>query len=112
MAMMEFSLSYVLAKAVKGQTLADFVVDHPSVEPARDNIVAVKSLNLNIVGLTRWTMYFDGSKTKESSAGAGIILISPKEHKTQFSFKLDFSCTNNQAKYEALIMGNTTRVML
>lgn len=102
--MMEFSLSYVPAKAIKGQALADFAADHLSVNLDPTSIVAAKSLNLNIVGLTRWTMYFDDSKTKEL-AGAGMILLSPKEHKTQLSFKLDFSCMNNQAEYEALIIG-------
>lgn len=63
-------------------------------EPDSTSMIAAKSLNLNIVRLTKWTMYFDGSKTKES-VGAGVILVSLKEHKTQLSFKLDFPCTNN-----------------
>nr|WMB96900.1 reverse transcriptase [Solanum melongena]WMB97090.1 reverse transcriptase [Solanum aethiopicum] len=54
--------------------------------------------------LTPWTIIFDGSSTSES-AGAGIILISPEGLKTELSFTLDFECTNNQAEYEALIIG-------
>ncbi|GKV29593.1 hypothetical protein SLEP1_g38503 [Rubroshorea leprosula] len=38
-------------------------------------------------------------------SGAGIIIISPASLKTQMSFQLDFNCTNNQAEYEALIIG-------
>ena len=41
----------------------------------------------------------------ENSAGAGIIIISPKEIKTTLSFNLAFKCTNNQAEYEALGIG-------
>ncbi|GKV20231.1 hypothetical protein SLEP1_g30388 [Rubroshorea leprosula] len=35
----------------------------------------------------------------------GIVIISPTGLKTQMSFQLDFNCTNNQAEYEALIIG-------
>ncbi|GKV33403.1 hypothetical protein SLEP1_g41922 [Rubroshorea leprosula] len=44
-------------------------------------------------------------KGTDSMFGAGIIIISPAGLKTQMSFQLDFNCTNNQAEYEALIIG-------
>ncbi|XP_059654464.1 uncharacterized protein LOC132301206 [Cornus florida] len=47
---------------------------------------------------------FNGSSTYDGG-GAGIVIISPKGRKTTFSFLLDFKCTNNQAEYEALIIG-------
>ncbi|KAM2372832.1 hypothetical protein ACFX1X_047516 [Malus domestica] len=51
-----------------------------------------------------WTMYFDGSSTS-TSAGVGIVLQFPHQHRWFFSLKLDFNCTNNQAEYEALVIG-------
>ncbi|KAM1621372.1 hypothetical protein ACFXTN_018232 [Malus domestica] len=48
-------------------------------------------------------MYFDGSNTS-TSAGVGIVLQSPHQHRWFFSLKLDFDCTNNQAEYEALVI--------
>ena len=51
-----------------------------------------------------WTMYFDGSSTS-TSAGAGIVIQSPQQHRWYFSLKLDFDWTNNQAEYEALVIG-------
>ncbi|KAM1624514.1 hypothetical protein ACFX2K_022685 [Malus domestica] len=48
-------------------------------------------------------MYFDGSSTS-TSAGVGIVLQSPHQHRWFFSLKLDFDCTNNQAEYEALVI--------
>jgi ribonuclease HI len=51
-----------------------------------------------------WTMFFDGSCTKES-AGAGVLLISPSKKTSHFSFKLDFKVTNNIVEYEALLLG-------
>ncbi|XP_073125417.1 uncharacterized protein [Henckelia pumila] len=50
------------------------------------------------------TLKFDGSST-EGTAGAGVVIISPTEVKTTLSFNLDFPCTNNQAEYEALVIG-------
>ncbi|CAL2239122.1 unnamed protein product [Prunus armeniaca] len=51
-----------------------------------------------------WTLYFDGSSTSKGG-GAGFVLINPNGQATALSFKLDFPCTNNVAKYEAFIMG-------
>ncbi|KAM1655157.1 hypothetical protein ACFX2K_007451 [Malus domestica] len=49
-------------------------------------------------------MYFDGLSTL-SSAGVGVVIQSPNHVRWYFSLKLDFDCTNNQAEYEALIIG-------
>ncbi|KAM1006401.1 hypothetical protein ACFX2A_003161 [Malus domestica] len=49
-------------------------------------------------------MYFDGSSTS-TSASVGIVLQSLHQHRWLFSLKLDFDCTNNQAKYETLVIG-------
>ena len=45
-------------------------------------------------------VYFSG----ENSVRAGIVIVSPKGIKTTLSFNLAFKCTNNQAKYEALVI--------
>ena len=50
------------------------------------------------------TMYFDGT-ARRSSAGAGIVLISPKKHMFPYSFSLVELCSNNVAEYQALIIG-------
>eukprot|EP00253_Pinus_taeda_P035945 PITA_35945 len=51
-----------------------------------------------------WEMFFDGTSSRET-AGAGVVLISPKQESTHLSFKLAFQVTNNVAEYEALILG-------
>ena len=51
-----------------------------------------------------WLLKFDGSST-EKSVGARIVIISPKGIKTSLSFNVAFKCTNNQAEYEALLIG-------
>jgi ribonuclease HI len=39
------------------------------------------------------------------SAGAAAVLVSPSKVRTCYAAKLDFSCTNNIAEYEALLLG-------
>lgn len=51
-----------------------------------------------------WTLYFDGSKTKEG-VGVGCVLTDPKKNKTSIACSIEFECTNNVAEYEALIQG-------
>jgi ribonuclease HI len=51
-----------------------------------------------------WSLYFDGSKSKEG-AGAGYIIIDPVGNKTLMACRLEFECTNNTAEYEALLQG-------
>ncbi|XP_024186911.1 uncharacterized protein LOC112191741 [Rosa chinensis] len=41
----------------------------------------------------------------ETLAGAGIVLENPAGDRFSYSFQLEFKCTNNQAEYEALIIG-------
>ena len=51
-----------------------------------------------------WTMYFDGSVAKVG-VGEGVYIISPIRYFKDFSYKLNFECTNNVAEYEALLLG-------
>ncbi|XP_074351819.1 uncharacterized protein LOC141690966 [Apium graveolens] len=51
-----------------------------------------------------WVFHFDGaSKTK--SRGVGLVLQSLEWFMIEYTLKLDFPTTNNEAQYEALIVG-------
>jgi ribonuclease HI len=39
------------------------------------------------------------------AAGAAAVLVAPSKVRTCYAVKLDFSCTNNIAEYEALLFG-------
>ncbi|XP_024200133.1 uncharacterized protein LOC112203390 [Rosa chinensis] len=107
-------------KAVKGQTIVDFLAHYPMLDvPAvRDLEVAsetVARLDLAClpeyamlyqatVSLQPWVLYFDGSRT-EILAGARVVLENQAGDCFSYSFQLEFQCTNNQAEYEALIIG-------
>ena len=87
----EFDLKYESAKAVKGQAVADFVVQHWGVE-------------LVMVDLVLWTLFFDGSSFGNGS-GIGVVLISPRGANFEFSFPIEVSATNNQVEYRAILKG-------
>jgi hypothetical protein len=51
-----------------------------------------------------WNMYFDGSCSNEGNR-ASIILNSPIGKMNNFSYWLEFACTNNVTEFEALLLG-------
>lgn len=51
-----------------------------------------------------WSLYFDASINR-NIFGVGVMLISLDLEKYYFSYRLQFSCNNNVAEYEALIQG-------
>jgi len=89
----EYSLTYQPLKAVKCQIVADFIVDHSLVEATQ-----------RYVENQPWTLYFDGSSHKNGTE-VSIFIISPLNIPTKFKYKTNGSCSNNEAEYEALIVG-------
>lgn len=93
LALTEFSLTYMPLKVVKGQVVADFIVDH-----------SIDASALNYVELGLWKLYFDGSSHKKGT-GMGVVIISPNKIPTTLQYKVEGICSNNKVEYEALIAG-------
>ena len=51
-----------------------------------------------------WEVYVDGAPNQKGSR-VGLVLISPEKIIVEKSLRLDFSAMNNEAEYEALMMG-------
>ena len=51
-------------------------------------------------------MYVD-EVTNQKGSGVGLVVVSPKMIIIEKSLRLGFSATNNEAKYEALLVGMT-----
>ncbi|XP_075658059.1 uncharacterized protein LOC142628012 [Castanea sativa] len=51
-----------------------------------------------------WTVQTDGSAMMKVG-GARVVLISPKKETLKYAVKLQFPATNNEAEYEALLIG-------
>ena len=43
--------------------------------------------------------------SNDTRSGAGMMLISPEEHKIHYAISFGFKASNNEAEYEALIVG-------
>ena len=53
-----------------------------------------------------WKVYVDGAANYKGS-GVGQVLIFPERITIEKSLRLGFSATNNEAEYEALLVGMT-----
>ena len=58
----------------------------------------------SIQGPSSWELYVDGAANQRGS-GVGLVLVSPKKITIEKSLRLNFSATNNEAEYEALLNG-------
>ena len=69
-----------------------------------DFVVQYCELELDVVDLVPWTLFFDGSSCGVGS-GIGIVLVSPRGKTFEFSFPIEASSTNYQAEYQAILEG-------
>ncbi|XP_057779963.1 uncharacterized protein LOC130998564 [Salvia miltiorrhiza] len=89
---------------VKGQVLADFLADHliPAEWELSDDLPDEDALVIDVA--LPWWMFFDGASHREG-AGAGVVFVSPERQVLPFSFTLTENCSNNEAEYQAPILG-------
>ena len=92
----EFDIWYKPKTIIKGQVLADFVMEFTSTEPAKN---AQAATNLSIRKLS-----VDGASNAHGN-GAGLILTSPDGIDIEYALRFGFHASNNEAEYEAIIAG-------
>ena len=92
----EFDIRYKPKTEIKGQVLADFVVEFTSAEPAKN---AQAAIDLSI-----WKLTVDGASNAHGS-GAGLILTSLEGIDIEYALRFGFHASNNEAEYEAVIAG-------
>jgi ribonuclease HI len=90
----EFTIDFVHRYLIQSQALADFIVDWMPWAHEEGHLIDDEA----------WTMFYDGS-WGTFGAGAAAVLISPSKIKTYYAARLEFKCTNNIAKYEAVLLG-------
>jgi ribonuclease HI len=74
--------------------VVDFIIEH-HIELERD---------IDMVDKKGWRLIFDGSVCSKGHI-VGCFIISPSGVEYELSIRLEFECTNNQTKYEALLSG-------
>ncbi|GJT05099.1 reverse transcriptase domain-containing protein [Tanacetum coccineum] len=92
----EHNITYRPRTSVKGQILADFLVEKPDEVPANTSVKEVPQ--------EPWTLFTDGSSCVDGS-GVGLILTSPEGTEFTYALRFQFAASNNEAEYEALIAG-------
>ncbi|GJX64969.1 reverse transcriptase domain-containing protein [Tanacetum coccineum] len=93
-----YDIQYRPRTAIKGQILADFIVERPEEESPDELMTEPEVLP------EPWTLFTDGSSCVDGS-GAGLILINPEGAEFTYAMRFRFDATNNEAEYEALIAG-------
>ena len=88
----EFDIQYRPRTAIKGQVVADFIAEFTLGE---DQLVKEKE---------QWSIHTDRSSNKRAG-GAGVVIKTPQGDTIQCMIRLDFPTTNNEAEYEALVVG-------
>jgi len=88
----EFDIKYEPRGSIKGKIFANFMVELSSeiAQNAKDDF--------------RWVLLVDGSSNQLGS-GAAVILEGPNGVLIEQSLRFAFNASNNQAEYEALIVG-------
>ena len=103
-----FDIKYMPRTSIKGQVFADLVAKF--IEPSIEELELAESMDEKLVdtisqyGLSAWEVYVDGVSNQKGS-GIGLVLISPEKISVKKSLRLDFLAMNNEAEYEALLMG-------
>ncbi|GJW55246.1 reverse transcriptase domain-containing protein [Tanacetum coccineum] len=92
----EHDIQYRPRKSVKGQILADFIVERPE-DNSKDTLMEdAEELP------DPWILFTDGSSCTDGSE-ARPILTNPEGMEFAYALRFRFDATNNEAKYEALI---------
>ena len=92
----EFDIRYKPKTTMKGQILADFVMEFTSAEPAKN---AQTETDHSI-----WKLFVDRAVNAQGN-GAGLILTSPEGIDIEYALRFGFHTSNNEAEYEAVIAG-------
>ncbi|XP_074290291.1 uncharacterized protein LOC141617020 [Silene latifolia] len=97
-----YNLKFEPRTAIKSQALVGFVSDiSPTIQEQADSEILTLS---EAKGEQVWELHVDrASNTK--GAGVGLVLKSPHGEQIIQAVRCEFKATNNEAEYEALILG-------
>ena len=103
-----FNIKYMSRTSVKGQVLA-YLVAKVAKSPLEVEVEkrGVDGKSVGMISLQdplSWKVYVNGAANQRGSR-VGLVLVSPEKITIEKSLKLDFSTTNNEAEYEALLVG-------
>ena len=98
-----YDIKYMPRIAIKGQVLADFVVEFTDGTMIEEDKALGVMVTSAIVVLP-WEVYTNGAANRKR-AGLGVVVITLEKLVMEKSLRLGFLATNNEAEYEALLAG-------
>lgn len=88
----EYDIAFQPQTAIKGQAVADFIAElTPSISSKPDIVEP-------------WTMYVDDS-SNDRGCGAGVLPTVSGGMRFEYALRFNFRASNNEAKYETLLVG-------
>ena len=103
-----FDIKCMPRTSIKGQVLADLVVEFAECPEEMEG--GGEKLDEGLIGVASiqcpppWELYIDGAANQQGS-GVGLILVSSERITIEKSLRLNFLATNNEVEYKALLMG-------
>ncbi|KAL0331409.1 UNVERIFIED_CONTAM: hypothetical protein Sangu_1686400 [Sesamum angustifolium] len=88
----EYDISYLPRTTIKAQALVDFISEMTG------------TTQEEVLEKRPWLFHVDGSSTAQGS-GAGAVITSPQREDMEFAIKFYFKASNNEAEYEAMVLG-------
>ncbi|XP_075645237.1 uncharacterized protein LOC142616239 [Castanea sativa] len=105
-----FDIKYMARTSIKGQILADLVTEFATSlleeEGEKQNMDGKSVGMVSLQEPLSWKVYVDGAVNQRGS-GVGLVVVSPEKIIIEKSLRLGFLAMNNEAKYEALLVGMT-----
>ncbi|XP_073104404.1 uncharacterized protein [Elaeis guineensis] len=100
----EFDIQYRPRPALKAQILADFIAECPTIDLPSGEGDPVEVGTSDCDPDPTWVLHIDGASNAQGS-GAGFLLTNLEGAVTEHVLRFDFKASNNQTKYEALVVG-------
>ena len=100
-----------MPKAVKSQAIANLLAQFLGEEEFSLEDEVPREVAMAEVVREQWVMKFDRSSTTHSE-GVRIVLYHKEDEAMALSFKFEFPCSNNTAKYEAYLTGLATTLKM
>ncbi|GKD64127.1 reverse transcriptase domain-containing protein [Tanacetum coccineum] len=98
-----YNITYDPRNAIKGQVMAEFLSE-ASIGVSLEEFFRL-SVKVQIKDvIEKRTLFTDGASNSKGS-DVGLVLISPGGTKFTYPLRLNFTSTNNEAEYEALLVG-------
>ncbi|XP_071715219.1 uncharacterized protein [Rutidosis leptorrhynchoides] len=91
----EYEINFAPRNAVKGQILADFLLETNEKVEHDNKMVPQQHV---------WELHTDGASSEEGT-GKGLVLTSSYGEEYTYALKFCFYASNNEAEYEALLFG-------